>query len=58
MIDVIVISMKRSAERRAKISAHLETLGIPFKIFEAIDGDELSQTERDPNRIMRRRALS
>ena len=47
MIDVIVISMKRSTERRAKISAHLDALGIPFKIFEAIDGDELSQTERD-----------
>jgi glycosyl transferase, family 25 len=47
MIDVIVISMKRSTERRAKISAHLEALGIPFKIFEAIDGDELSQAERD-----------
>jgi glycosyl transferase family 25 len=47
MIDVIVISMKRSLDRRARISARLEYFGIPFRIFDAIEGEALSQEERD-----------
>jgi hypothetical protein len=47
MIDVIVINMKRSVERRARISARLNALNIPFRIFEAIDGYSLSPAERD-----------
>lgn len=47
MIDVIVINMKHSTERRARMSARLDALGIPFRIFEAIDGESLSQAERD-----------
>jgi GR25 family glycosyltransferase involved in LPS biosynthesis len=47
MIDVIVINLRRSTERRATISSRLKALGIPFKIFEAIDGYCLSQKECD-----------
>jgi glycosyl transferase family 25 len=57
MIDVIVINMKRSTERRARMSARLDALGIPFRIFEAVDGESLSQAERDriaPPSIWRR----
>src|SRR5204863_4597233 len=47
MIDVVVINMKRSAERRAGISNRLDTLGVAFRIFEAVDGDSLSPVQRD-----------
>ena len=47
MIDVVVINMKRSAERRARISKRLDALGVAFRIFEAVDGDNLSSVERD-----------
>src|SRR5271165_2078301 len=47
MIDVIVINMKRSVERRARIGSRLGALNVPFRIFDAIDGLSLSQSERD-----------
>lgn len=44
-LKVFVINLKRSQARRERISAHLDRFGIPFEIFEATDGRELTDTD-------------
>ena len=42
MIPVVVISLERSADRRAYITEHLQRLAVPFRFFSAIDGARVS----------------
>lgn len=46
MIPVIVISLKRSADRRAAMQAHLGEMKVPFAFFDAVDGSTISPAER------------
>ena len=46
MIPVTVISLARSADRRAFMAAHLGHLGIPYRLFDAVDGATLSDAQR------------
>jgi GR25 family glycosyltransferase involved in LPS biosynthesis len=46
MIPVAVINLPRSAERRDYIAAHLDGLGIPYRLFAAVDGRTLSDAQR------------
>ena len=46
MIPVVVISLARSPDRRAYITGHLEALGVPFRVFAAVDGSLLSAAAR------------
>ncbi len=45
MIPVFVISLARAADRRAAIRARLDALGVPFVLFEAVDGHAMSEAE-------------
>jgi glycosyl transferase family 25 len=47
VIPVIVISLARSTDRRAHVAAHLGQLGIPYRVFDAVDGATLSAAQRD-----------
>jgi glycosyl transferase family 25 len=42
---VSVISLPTATERRRRVSAHLERLGIPFSFHDAVRGDDLSPAE-------------
>src|SRR5262245_33225985 len=44
---VWVISLRRSAERRAYITSHLGRLGLPFELIDAVDGRALAPQELD-----------
>jgi glycosyl transferase family 25 len=46
VISVVVISLPRSADRRAHVAAHLGHLGIPYRLFDAVDGTTLSTAQR------------
>jgi GR25 family glycosyltransferase involved in LPS biosynthesis len=46
VIPVVVISLPRSADRRAHVAAHLGHLGIPYRVFDAVDGATLSAAQR------------
>jgi GR25 family glycosyltransferase involved in LPS biosynthesis len=46
VIPVVVISLRRSTDRREHIAAHLGRLGIPYRWFDAIDGATLSPAQR------------
>lgn len=50
MIPVFVISLLRSTERRARIAAQLEALGVRFSFFDAIDGTALPRHELEAAR--------
>lgn len=39
MIPCLVISLRRSHERRSRITARLNALGVPFTFFDALEGD-------------------
>jgi glycosyl transferase, family 25 len=43
VIPVLVISLARTPERRASICEQLETLQVPFKLIEAVDGNHLDE---------------
>lgn len=47
MISVIVISLKNSDDRRARISRRLEQIGVPFTFLDAVDGRTMSDAEAD-----------
>ncbi|MBK8992645.1 MAG: glycosyltransferase family 25 protein [Gammaproteobacteria bacterium] len=47
VIPVFVISLERSAERRAAIRAHLGALGIEYEVFDAVDGSALEARSLD-----------
>jgi glycosyl transferase family 25 len=57
VIPVVVISLRRSAERREAMSAHLGSLGIPFSYFDGIDGSKMTDADiaalRPPQRLGR-----
>jgi glycosyl transferase, family 25 len=44
-VPCFVINMKRSQDRRARIVADFQRLGIPFEFIEAVDGSALDATE-------------
>lgn len=46
MIPVIVISLKRSVDRRAAMQSHLDEMNVPFDFFDGIDGSTMSQADR------------
>ena len=46
MIPVVVINLPRSADCRDDIAAHLGHLGIPYRLFAAVDGKTLSDAQR------------
>ena len=39
-IDIVVINLARSIERRQTIETRLGSLGLPFRVFDAVDGRE------------------
>jgi glycosyl transferase, family 25 len=43
---ICVLNMKRSVERRKRITAHLDGLGLPFELIEAVDGRTLSPRDQ------------
>ena len=47
-MKIIVVSLGRSVERRKNMIAQLTAKGLDFEIFDAIDGDKL--TEEDYNK--------
>jgi glycosyl transferase, family 25 len=56
-----VINLKRSVERRAYITRHLDNLGLPYELIEAVDGRALSPQElavssgsREARRLIKR----
>ena len=44
-LPIFVINLKRSPHRRELIKASLDSIGLPFEFFDAIDGLELSDSE-------------
>ena len=42
-IDVFVINLERSKERRAQMENQLGYLGLAYRFIEAVDGDKLSE---------------
>ncbi len=52
-----VISLTRCVDRRQRIAARLQTLGLPFSFFDAIEGASLSAAEIKPYYNSRRRRL-
>lgn len=63
MIPVFVISLARAPDRRAAIRARLDALGVPFVLFEAVDGHAMSEEEATRlaprrHRLTRRMPLS
>ncbi len=44
-MEIVVINLKRSPERREFMAAQLDRLGLPFTVFEAIDGRALDPTD-------------
>lgn len=50
----LIISLQRCTDRRAKITKRLTELGIPWQIFDAIEGKSLSHSERRYNGTVRR----
>lgn len=46
-MKIYCINLKRSTERRAKMSAELEKLGLPYEFIDAVDGRALRAAERD-----------
>ena len=46
MIPVVVINLPRSADRRDYVAAHLGSLGIPYRLFAAVDGKALTDVQR------------
>jgi len=46
VIPVVVINLPRRADRRDYIAAHLGGLGIPYRLFAAVDGTTLSAKQR------------
>jgi len=46
-MNIVVISLERAKERREKIKSQLLALGIEAIIMDAIDGEKLSEKERD-----------
>jgi GR25 family glycosyltransferase involved in LPS biosynthesis len=55
MIPVFVISLGRAPDRRDAIRARLDALGVPFVLFEAVDGHAM--TEEEASRLAPRRNL-
>ncbi len=50
-LKILVISLKRSADRRAAAVSQMTALGLPFEFFDAVDGDaSLSQSFTGYNR--------
>lgn len=47
MIPVIVLNLAHSSTRRAQIAARLDELSIGYRFFDAIDGWQLSTSERE-----------
>lgn len=45
-IPVFVISLARAGERRTRIRAHLDALGVQHRIVEAVDGRAMPEAER------------
>ncbi|KAA0181389.1 glycosyltransferase family 25 protein [Cupriavidus gilardii] len=45
MIPAYVINMEHAAERRARIGAQLDELGVPYRLFHAVDGRRLDDGE-------------
>lgn len=45
-MKIYCINLKRSTKRRAKMSAELEKLGLPYEFIDAVDGRTLSSDER------------
>ncbi len=43
---IILINLARAADRRAKMQAQFDALGLPFEILEATDGRSLTDAER------------
>ncbi|PJG60298.1 glycosyltransferase family 25 protein [Aeromonas cavernicola] len=41
MIPIFVISLIRSADRRASVTAQMANLGLPFEFWDAVDGKKL-----------------
>jgi hypothetical protein len=46
---IYCISLKRRTDRREKISSHLNSLGIDFEFFDAIDGKEIQNVNPNLN---------
>lgn len=45
LVPIIVINLRRAADRRLKMDAHLQELGLPATFFEAIDGRAMTAEE-------------
>ena len=45
MIKIFVINLKSSVERRRKMERQLNRLNLPFEIFDAIKGSEITESE-------------
>jgi glycosyl transferase family 25 len=45
-METFVINLKRSVKRRQLMKRQLDRMGIPYRFFEATDGRELSEDER------------
>ncbi|WP_201582321.1 glycosyltransferase family 25 protein [Psychrobacter sp. 72-O-c] len=52
-LNILVINLKASSERRARISKQLDGLGIPYEFLEATEGpsltDEWIENNTNPN---------
>ena len=48
-IRTFVINLARSKDRRKNIQKHLDTIGLPFELIEAVDGNNLTQDYIDSN---------
>jgi len=44
-MDIFVVNLPRSLDRRRSISEQLDQLGLPYRVFEATDGDDFSDEQ-------------
>lgn len=45
-IPVFVVSLARALDRRSEIRNHLDSLGIQYRLMDAVDGREMSEADR------------
>ncbi|RYD57372.1 MAG: glycosyltransferase family 25 protein [Sphingobacteriales bacterium] len=46
-MKVFVINLKRSEDRRKRVVKHLQDRGVPFELFEAVEGSKLTDEEME-----------
>jgi GR25 family glycosyltransferase involved in LPS biosynthesis len=47
LLPVFVVSLARAAERRARMVEHLQSIGVVYRVIDAVDGGAIPESERN-----------